>query len=217
MYAINPDGTKKWSFPIGEFDAYAPVIGADGTIYVGSAEGKLYAISDGSRYSVPPDLPPVNAKADFFIHPITYPPIKANDFAIPLTDMINVDSIYTGDTISLKVTVDKGAADVQVYALFDGATQVELPYSKDDIFGNKVYTRDIQINTAGLPKNDYKRSIKIVAKINGEKIIKTKDDLYGMGKNLFLRYSRQTLNHWVHPLSHWIHMEKTTSQSSGIG
>ncbi len=52
LYAINPDGTRKWKLNIG--DGYsriisAPAIGADGTIYAGSTNASLYAINpDGT-------------------------------------------------------------------------------------------------------------------------------------------------------------------------
>ena len=58
LYAINSDGTEKWSFPIKvTVDTWSsPTIGPDGTIYVSSARvnggqgGKVYAInSDGTQ------------------------------------------------------------------------------------------------------------------------------------------------------------------------
>lgn len=46
LYALNPDGTLKWSNTTG--GGSGPVVGADGTVYVGS-DGKLYALNpDGS-------------------------------------------------------------------------------------------------------------------------------------------------------------------------
>lgn len=52
LYAFNPDGSVKWTFPV-EGDAYncTPAIGDDGTIYMGSVYGKkFYAInSDGTE------------------------------------------------------------------------------------------------------------------------------------------------------------------------
>ena len=45
VYAINPNGTQKWSFPIGVSANSSPAIGADGTIYVGSSDGNVYAIN----------------------------------------------------------------------------------------------------------------------------------------------------------------------------
>lgn len=50
LYAINPDGTKKWEFLTGGNIATSPTIGADGTIYCGSDDDFFYAINpDGTR------------------------------------------------------------------------------------------------------------------------------------------------------------------------
>jgi len=49
LYAINSDGSLKWSFTTGDMVRSSPTIGADGTIYVGSDDNNLYAINpDGS-------------------------------------------------------------------------------------------------------------------------------------------------------------------------
>jgi outer membrane protein assembly factor BamB len=50
LYAINSDGSLKWSYTTGGIIYYSsPAIGADGTIYVGSVDHKLHAINpDGS-------------------------------------------------------------------------------------------------------------------------------------------------------------------------
>lgn len=46
LYAFNPDGSKKWSYPAGEpFVDTAPAVGADGTVYAGPAGGSLYALT----------------------------------------------------------------------------------------------------------------------------------------------------------------------------
>src|SRR4030042_1730312 len=45
LYAINPDGSEKWSFATGNIVDSSPAIGADGTIYVGSYDGRLYAVN----------------------------------------------------------------------------------------------------------------------------------------------------------------------------
>ena len=47
FYAINPDGTKKWEFVMGDGTDSTPSIGSDGTIYFGSDDKKLYAIGAG--------------------------------------------------------------------------------------------------------------------------------------------------------------------------
>lgn len=44
------DGEKKWEFLTGGVVYSSPAIGTDGTIYVGSGDGKLYAINpDGTK------------------------------------------------------------------------------------------------------------------------------------------------------------------------
>jgi outer membrane protein assembly factor BamB len=51
LYAINPDGTPKWTFPI-SVDTYAglpyssPIVGNEGVVYVGSFDHNLYAINN---------------------------------------------------------------------------------------------------------------------------------------------------------------------------
>jgi outer membrane protein assembly factor BamB len=45
LYAVNRDGTEKWSFGTGGVILASPAIGADGTIYIGSADQRVYAIS----------------------------------------------------------------------------------------------------------------------------------------------------------------------------
>jgi outer membrane protein assembly factor BamB len=50
MYAIDAyDGSQKWHFPAGSWSS--PAIGADGTIYVGSHDKKLYAINPDGTHS----------------------------------------------------------------------------------------------------------------------------------------------------------------------
>ena len=44
VYALNPDGTQKWEFATGNQVLSSPAVGADGTIYVGSLDGTVYAL-----------------------------------------------------------------------------------------------------------------------------------------------------------------------------
>ena len=44
LYAINPNGTKKWDFETEGPIFSSPAIGDDGTIYFGSNDKKLYAL-----------------------------------------------------------------------------------------------------------------------------------------------------------------------------
>ncbi len=43
VYALNPDGSLLWSYSTGGKVESSPAIGADGTVYIGSDDRKLYA------------------------------------------------------------------------------------------------------------------------------------------------------------------------------
>jgi len=49
LYAINPDGTLKWSYKTKGAIRSSPAVGPDGTIYVGSYDKKLYAIKPDGK------------------------------------------------------------------------------------------------------------------------------------------------------------------------
>jgi outer membrane protein assembly factor BamB len=51
LYAVNPDGTNKWEIALQpSLSTSAPAIAPDGTIYIGSTNGKLYAVNpDGTK------------------------------------------------------------------------------------------------------------------------------------------------------------------------
>jgi outer membrane protein assembly factor BamB len=61
LYAINPDGTAKWSYTTwGRINAGAPAIGSEGTIYVGSVAGyspdsQSYYMEHARLYAITPD------------------------------------------------------------------------------------------------------------------------------------------------------------------
>ncbi|RKX23636.1 MAG: hypothetical protein DRP45_10060 [Candidatus Zixiibacteriota bacterium] len=50
FWAVNPDGTRKWAFVMGDGVESSPAIGHDGTIYVGSYDSCVYAIEDSVTY-----------------------------------------------------------------------------------------------------------------------------------------------------------------------
>jgi hypothetical protein len=45
---VNPNGSKKWEFAAGNWIISSPAIGPDGTVYVGSFDGRLYAVHSTS-------------------------------------------------------------------------------------------------------------------------------------------------------------------------
>ena len=47
FYAVNPDGTRKWSFVMqNDGTESSPALGPDGMVYIGANDGNLYAIRD---------------------------------------------------------------------------------------------------------------------------------------------------------------------------
>jgi outer membrane protein assembly factor BamB len=44
VYALEPDGKLRWSVELGGDVDSSPILSPDGTIYVGSDDGKLYAL-----------------------------------------------------------------------------------------------------------------------------------------------------------------------------
>ena len=49
VYAVNPDGTEKWYYDTGYWITSDPVIGDDGTVYIGSTDTYFYALNpDGT-------------------------------------------------------------------------------------------------------------------------------------------------------------------------
>ncbi|MFP4050667.1 MAG: PQQ-binding-like beta-propeller repeat protein [Thermoplasmata archaeon] len=58
LYAVNPDGSEKWIFNISDdtFSRNQPIVGGDGTIYVGSLGRTVYAIDPEGKKSWDLDL-----------------------------------------------------------------------------------------------------------------------------------------------------------------
>lgn len=52
FWAVNPDGTLKWSFDTEDGVESSPAIGPDGTLYFGSYDGYLYAVTDNGSEGV---------------------------------------------------------------------------------------------------------------------------------------------------------------------
>jgi outer membrane protein assembly factor BamB len=81
LYAINPDGSTKWTFPGTSFSS--PAIGADGTIYVGlGSSGTLLAVNPdgGSRW----------------VFDVPFPPLATECFVISSPAVATTGTIYFG-------------------------------------------------------------------------------------------------------------------------
>jgi len=100
QYAVNPNGTQKWAFASG---GWFPSIGADGTIYAGSTDGKLYAIGTGTNYTVTPA-----AGANGMISPNTPQQVQTSG---SVTFLATANAGYTVDNWQLdSATTQTGGA-----------------------------------------------------------------------------------------------------------
>ena len=101
VYAINPDGTLKWFFGTGDKVDSSPAIGADGTIYLGSDDNHLYALSGSSGGLARTSWPMFHRdiRHTGFSSALPVPDIKANghdgSITVPRNSVVSI-------TISLK-------------------------------------------------------------------------------------------------------------------
>jgi outer membrane protein assembly factor BamB len=49
LWAVNPDGSRKWAFQTQNEIKSAPAVGPDGTVYFGSRDGKFYAVQANGK------------------------------------------------------------------------------------------------------------------------------------------------------------------------
>jgi outer membrane protein assembly factor BamB len=98
FWAVNPDGSLKWSFDTGDGVESSPAIGPDGTIYFGSYDGHLYAVTDAGDQGI-------------------------LQWAFPTNDAIDGSPTVDGDG-----TIYFGSRDATVYALYpDGGVKWTFP------------------------------------------------------------------------------------------
>jgi len=93
LYALFPNGTKKWVFTTGggsHVEYSSPAIGSDGTIYVVASDGKLYAL-----------YPSGTKKGDFTI----------------------MDGVASSPVIGTDGTIYVGSEDNKLYALYPNGTK----------------------------------------------------------------------------------------------
>ena len=129
FYALNPDGSLKWSFLIdNSFALSSPAIGTDGTIYVGSDNYNLYALNpaDGSvkwiftAHGVLETSPAIGADGTIYIGG-GFP--EHNLYAVNPTDGSLKWLFSTGDpidgspSIGADGTIYVGSSDHNFYAL----------------------------------------------------------------------------------------------------
>ncbi len=134
FWAVNPDGTRKWEFYVGDGVESSPAIGHDGTIYFGSYDGNVYAVEDSVTYPRLKWMFPTGAAVDAS-------PTVDGDGTIYIGSRDSVMyaiepdgslkwSYKTGGGIESSVTVDDhgyiyfGSFDGKLYCLGSGAPDV---------------------------------------------------------------------------------------------
>lgn len=97
LYAISPDGALNWEFLVGDTIFAAPAIAQDGTIYVWSNDGKVYAIkssSTGLANSTWPKTYKNNRNTNYAGDPIVLSPAKSNLAAVLFSLSRVLDKIW---------------------------------------------------------------------------------------------------------------------------
>jgi outer membrane protein assembly factor BamB len=131
LYAVYPNGTKKWEFATNDQIVYSsPAIGVDGTIYVGSLDNKLYAIypngtkkwefATGGFVGSSPTL-----GADGIIYVGSY---DARLYAIypngtKKWEFVTGDLIISSPAIGADGTIYVGSRDNKLYAVYPNGTK----------------------------------------------------------------------------------------------
>ncbi len=134
-YTSHINGTEKWSFSTGDYVVSSPAVGGDGTVYVGSDDGNVYALngSTGSEiwnFTTGGDVhyssPAVGGDGTVYIGSV-----DGNVYALNGSDGSEIWNFTTGDgvdsspAIGADGTVYIGSEDNHVYAL-DGSTGSEI-------------------------------------------------------------------------------------------
>ena len=135
FYAVNPDGTRKWSFAMQDDGTESsPAIGPDGMVYIGANDGNLYAIRDlGDDYLLEwafQTVGPIDGSPTVDGCGTIY--VGSRDSTIYA---INPDgslrwSIKTGGDIEASPTIDEngilyiGSFDGKLYAIGEGGPDV---------------------------------------------------------------------------------------------
>jgi PKD repeat protein len=137
LWALDPDGELTWTYPVGgEVLHLAPAISEDGTLYIGSQEGTLYAIGN-----LPESLPP---QADFGSSTDEAKVGQKIEFTSLSTGAITAWLWDFGDGMTLErleQTQEKGS--VSHAYLREGTYTVTLTVSNP--WGNDTHSREIVV------------------------------------------------------------------------
>jgi len=113
LYAIHPDGSKKWEFIPSSSLNFPPVIDSNGTMYVCSSFGDLYAVdSANSSFSV--TINQAENQAD----PTLKSPVKFTAvFSEPVTDFARRDIALSGTAGATTAVISNPSGDHMTYTI----------------------------------------------------------------------------------------------------
>ena len=144
FYAVNPNGTLKWSYPLNS--SISPTIGTDGTIYIAADDGNLYALTDnGTSASLkwstkisPTSSPAIGTDGNIYVgggnhlYQITPDGTVQGTFG-------TLGPIYSSPTIGQDGTIYFGCDDDNFYAVTTGwnfaAVDVNYPIETSPVIG----------------------------------------------------------------------------------
>ena len=152
LYAFNPDGSLKWSYAAGDIIWSSPAIGADGTIYFGSADSNLYAVTDGGTEgilkwtyatgeSINYSSPAVAPGGSIYVGSYDGNLYAVKDAGAEATlkwSYATGDRIASSPAIGADGTVYVGSLDNNLYAITDGGTKAVLKWSYAT--GDSIYS-----------------------------------------------------------------------------
>ncbi|MCK4653479.1 MAG: PQQ-binding-like beta-propeller repeat protein, partial [Candidatus Cloacimonetes bacterium] len=156
-----PDtATLKWNYETGGTIKSSPAIGADGTIYVGSADYKLYAINDdgtlkwsyitgGEVYS----SPAIGADSTIYVGSRDYKLHAINDDGTLKWSYETGDIIYSAPAIGADGTIYVGSYDDKLYAINDDGTLKWSYLTGDNVYSSPTIGAD---STIYVGSRDYK-------------------------------------------------------------
>lgn len=144
FYAVTPDGTLKWSYNAGGgIDVGSPAIGSNGTIYIGTSDGRLTALTPGGavqwqRNFSPSTLaavtPAIAADGTIYTHLndgylyALNPADGSNKWRLNL----NTGATYTSATIAPDGTIYQASNDRSLYAVTpDGIVKWKFDLASD--------------------------------------------------------------------------------------
>ena len=138
VYAINPNGTRKWVVDLfGRVDS-SPAVGSEGTIYVGSDNFHVYALNpaDGSTKWVEPTRDMVKSSPAIASDGTIY--IGSNDKSLYAFNPDGTEksrfgaggSVNSGPSIGPDGTIYFSAADNKLYAVFGTTGLSNAPWPK---------------------------------------------------------------------------------------